>query len=719
MSTKRLKDFPGAAAITGTDLIYMSQNGIEVAATPSQFAASISQNAAREIFNAGTNFTAGTTTSLTLGGTYGSINNIIVLCDATIQTDCSLSGQTLTFNPTIPLGTQQVVVIGWPSRSIGVPANSSVGDSQLAWTGILNRVTDSIAGLRALSKLIYSRAFVTGYYGVGDGGGGSYYLNPADTTSADNGGSIIVAADGGRWYLQHNGTVSVKQFGCKGIGNSFNDTASFQAAVSTGLRIHVPASALGYYLTNSITLTQAGQVIFGDGSVNTTIFADSGFNLSAQGIFVFNAPATEINGQPGYGPGSIPAIVMRDLKVTCIQPDTATRASLINYPPQIYAQNQPRFQLVNVALTLGQVAVDMRGNSGGVIFDRCSISAFGNNVLIDGALDSVKFQTCHFWPFDMTANQLSIYNTLGTVGIWVGRCDDLHISDGLMFPYQGIVSVTGSSGPCFGEIVGVDFDTNCNVALSALAGDLRFSCCYFTSNGGGRQWLVITNGQRASFDNCSFAVGATDTTTLIQVAGSPGGYAKFSNCHFQPGASDQIVCAVSGVGTGSNTPTAMFSGCRFSRSNGTFTTPLLTQGTSGRIHMTGSRFDDWSGTSNNVLNLLNDDWHVIVGNYFGGAQVALPATRSQTLFAQNSAVLTAVVPQGQVSATTTSGGVVIVNHNFGIIPAEVFINVVNSGAAIFAQASNFAGNTFQVNFFNAGGSPLASTAVIFDWRVEF
>lgn len=36
MSQKQLKGFQGAAQITATDLIYMSQNGIEVAATPVQ-----------------------------------------------------------------------------------------------------------------------------------------------------------------------------------------------------------------------------------------------------------------------------------------------------------------------------------------------------------------------------------------------------------------------------------------------------------------------------------------------------------------------------------------------------------------------------------------------------------------------------------------------------------------------------------------------------------
>lgn len=59
----------------------------------------------------------------------------------------------------------------------------------------------NLAALRALSKLTTSEAIVQGSVTVGDGGGGTYSFNPADTTSADNGTTLIVGADGGRWYI--------------------------------------------------------------------------------------------------------------------------------------------------------------------------------------------------------------------------------------------------------------------------------------------------------------------------------------------------------------------------------------------------------------------------------------------------------------------------------------------------------------------------------------
>ncbi|RQV06934.1 hypothetical protein DF047_17090 [Burkholderia cenocepacia] len=105
---------------------------------------------------------------------------------------------------------------------IGMPDGSNLANAFLL---SLNRVVDSIAALRATNHTFYQRAFVTGYYSAHDGGGGAYQYDASDTSSADNGGTIIVAADGGRWKLSNTTPVTTKQFGAKGDGTTLDDVA--------------------------------------------------------------------------------------------------------------------------------------------------------------------------------------------------------------------------------------------------------------------------------------------------------------------------------------------------------------------------------------------------------------------------------------------------------------------------------------------------------------
>ena len=63
------------------------------------------------------------------------------------------------------------------------------------------RTVSTIAALRAVASTGRSRVMVAGYYAPGDGGGGLYWLDTSDTTSADNGISVIVGSDASRWKL--------------------------------------------------------------------------------------------------------------------------------------------------------------------------------------------------------------------------------------------------------------------------------------------------------------------------------------------------------------------------------------------------------------------------------------------------------------------------------------------------------------------------------------
>lgn len=160
-----------------------------------------------------------------------------------------------------PVSPQDAVTKNWVSLLI-----DSVSGIINTTTGILydagtlfdflrfsnERVVDSVAALRLLSGSRNRRAFVLGYYANGDGGGGAYFIDQADTTSADNGGTIIVAADGSRWKLSTPYAYSLKQFGAKFDGVT-NDNAAW-----------VNAFTYAVALTNvSITVNAGKSVITG------------------------------------------------------------------------------------------------------------------------------------------------------------------------------------------------------------------------------------------------------------------------------------------------------------------------------------------------------------------------------------------------------------------------------------------------------------------------
>jgi hypothetical protein len=109
---------------------------------------------------------------------------------------------------------------------------------QLAQPFIFPRIVDSLAALKALDKTRFSRAQITGSDAAIDGGGNNYYLDLADTTSTDNGGSVIVATDGGRW---------------KAVPQRLQKT---QDAAGWALQVTKDASPLNYSNTRAASILQ-------------------------------------------------------------------------------------------------------------------------------------------------------------------------------------------------------------------------------------------------------------------------------------------------------------------------------------------------------------------------------------------------------------------------------------------------------------------------------
>ena len=91
-------------------------------------------------------------------------------------------------------------------------------------------VVANIAALRLLDKTKIGYAVTKGYYTAGDGGAGEYWYDGPDTTSTDNGGTVITASDGGRWKLIHK-EININQFGALPSQTSAVNTPAISKAL--------------------------------------------------------------------------------------------------------------------------------------------------------------------------------------------------------------------------------------------------------------------------------------------------------------------------------------------------------------------------------------------------------------------------------------------------------------------------------------------------------
>jgi hypothetical protein len=516
-----------------------------------------------------------------------------------------------------------------------------------------NRVIDSVSALRSVSKLTYTRVFCTGYYAPHDGGGGAYQYDSSDTTSADNGCTVIVATDGGRWKLQHFGRLSVMQAGAKGDGTTV-DTNSIQNAVATGLRVFFPKPASFYVVTDGISCTTKGQIIEGDGRVISVIKGIATFNLSAQGVFIANT------GEEGPH--------FRNLKITFAQPDTSVRASLVNYPPALYMRATPRFTVENCMITQAMTGIDMTGNSGGAFITQLEMSAYNYGILIDGSLDSVRVDKLQFWNFDLTPSQVTLWNDGNTVGLQSARCDDFHMTNSLFINKGKQVNFTSSAnGSTFGEVLNTDFDTYGGLYVSA--GDISVTGCFMSVGDTAARGIYQTGGFLKLANN-EIEAAVTTTNPLIQLAGAGdanNGYMEIVGGTIRITGDQQ---AISGSAS-SGATNLIVSGVQFTLPQSTSpVNAVIAVATGCRATIVDCRAVDKGTGTGNFIQVVTDDNHVITGNTLLGWNLALPSTLVLSVVNNNSTpgndftngYLTGCLKTKRITGTLDGSGNLTVAH---------------------------------------------------------
>ena len=144
---------------------------------------------------------------------------------------------------------------------------------------------DNLAKLRLSLNRAGQTIYVKSHTTEGDGGGGEFWLDTSDTSTADDNGINIVDSVSpriGTWKRIYSGAINVKWFGAVGDGVT-DDTTAIQAAVdslSASDGLIFPQG--DYLITDEITVTTSFISIYGTGYAkiiqqtdNKAIFAGS------------------------------------------------------------------------------------------------------------------------------------------------------------------------------------------------------------------------------------------------------------------------------------------------------------------------------------------------------------------------------------------------------------------------------------------------------------
>lgn len=412
------------------------------------------------------------------------------------------------------------------------------------------------------------------------------------------------------YRMNSSAPVSILDYGAK-LDGVTDDTAAWNAALATGKIIYFPEGVS--VIRNKLSFSfMEGSGIVGISRQRCRFLINSAtFAMNATAVVQMNAAYQGIKG-----------VCFR-----CTQPTTTVRNNVKKYPPIIDLNGHSRAELSELLIEGAWVGIRAQGNCGGALLDDIQLGAFFQGIVIDGALDSIRLNRYHFWPFGIVADTalFNIYSDGGTTSIDVGRCDDLVINSMISFRGRMIFHDTGTGAP---------FGTITNLALDSDYGRIEFAAGKFNINslngstGTPNDFLITQTGGELKISGMALECGVNLTEpAMVNVSG----------------ASTVFVCGdfhVNAIGGG--TRAFRVASGQMMLSNGyiqaaTFTNRAfaLVEVAGGRVSAIGLRANDKGGGSGDFIKVLNDDFHVCMGNSAPGWTYSFPATQTSGIYGPN------------------------------------------------------------------------------------
>ena len=420
------------------------------------------------------------------------------------------------------------------------------------------RVVATIAALRLLLKGgISQNTIVTGYYAAGDWNARTYWYNSADTSSSDNGGTIIVAADGGRWYMEVGGSVSVCDFGAIGNANytngtswfsnvglsiaSTDDTTSVQNCVTwaTANNKTITAPAGRPFLISSTITSTVPITLVGDMASPAEIFSQSPHNFGTVFVSTVSGGNYTFNLNTGaYARG----MVLKNFRVFTVS-TTAKGIQLNNTGWDGFYENvvtegfvaggwylnylqDSQFNNCS-AINCGSVTQSswkFANNCNQLMFNRCHTEITVNMLDLGSNSDQIYFKACHFevgeyaqtptvgnpyfYPLAPYAATLNRYYTTSPIQIY-GSSQQIDFDACTFGPnsVQGNTVNVGGLVPVYPTTFNGTLEQNVPFMISVTAQNVNFRGCFFltTSASYSAKYLnFAATSSNCVVDGCSF-----------------------------------------------------------------------------------------------------------------------------------------------------------------------------------------------------------------------
>lgn len=262
-----------------------------------------------------------------------------------------------------------------------------------------------------------------------------------------------------------------------GIRNGTNTTdlrPYLQAALNTGKRVHLAAGRwkicdkLNFFLNT-------GQVMFGDGVLQSVFDIGSCFNLGATAVvdlgFGDSSGIYDIGwdfDQSAAAAVSVPAEGASGYATAV----ATARSNLVQYPWALDIRLATRAKIGRLRFNKAYKAINCQGNCGGLDADLLEIGAFNTGIIEDGVFDFIHHRAIHCWPFGMGPTLSAVFYDTNSYCAIFGKVDGLDVASISTFRQPILFNTNGESGIAR-QILSVALDAN-GARIIHQAGDTQF-----------------------------------------------------------------------------------------------------------------------------------------------------------------------------------------------------------------------------------------------------